>query len=174
MTKLPPPLLSSETIAARVRELGERIARDHAGKDLVLVPVLKGAFAFVADLARTIDLPLAVEFLSASSYGDGVAPMREPSVSFAPASSLAGRDVLLVEDIVDTGRTAAKLLDLLKAHGPASLRLCALLDKPSRREVPVAIDYKGFEIDDVFVVGYGLDHAGRWRNLPYVGVLSEP
>ncbi len=171
MSKDPPlPLFSADIIAARVRELGERITRDYAGKDLVLVVVLKGAFVFGADLARAIDLPLTVEFLSASSYGDGVVPTGDVRVSLEPEGPLAGRDVLLVDDIIDTGRTARRLLDILRAHEPASLKLCALLDKPSRREVEVNVDYAGFSVDDVFVVGYGLDHAGRWRNLPYVGV----
>ncbi|HEX2613673.1 MAG TPA: hypoxanthine phosphoribosyltransferase [Fibrobacteria bacterium] len=165
-------LLSAETIAARVRELGAQIARDYAGKDLVLVTVLKGAFVFGADLSRAIDLPLTVEFFSASSYGDGVASTGDVRVTLEPEGTLAGRDVLLVEDIVDTGRTAARLLELLRGHEPASLKLCALLDKPSRREVEVTLDYKGFEIADEFVVGYGLDLAGVWRNLPYVGVIN--
>lgn len=172
--KNPPlPLIPSDAIAARVLELGARITRDYAGKDLVLVTVLKGAFVFGADLARAIDLPLRVEFLAASSYGDGVAPAGDVRVTLEPEGPLEGRDVLLVEDIVDTGRTAARLLELLRGCEPASLRLCALLDKPSRREVAVNVDYGGFSVDDVFVVGYGLDHAGLWRNLPYVGVLAN-
>jgi hypoxanthine phosphoribosyltransferase len=170
MTKNPELLIPSESIAARVRELGAQITRDYAGKDLVLVTVLKGAFVFGADLARAIDLPLRIEFLSASSYGDGVASSGDVRVTLEPEGPLEGRDVLLVEDVVDTGRTAARLMELLRGREPASLKLCALLDKPSRREVTVNIDYVGFSVDDTFVVGYGLDHAGLWRNLPYVGV----
>jgi hypoxanthine phosphoribosyltransferase len=167
------PLIPAPSIAARVAELGAQITRDYAGKDLVLVTVLKGAFVFGADLARAIDLPLRVEFLSASSYGDGVASSGDVRVTLEPEGPLAGCDVLLVEDIVDTGATAARLLDLLRAHEPASLKLCTLLDKPSRREAPVTIDYTGLAIEDVFVVGYGLDHAGLHRNLPYVGVFES-
>jgi hypoxanthine phosphoribosyltransferase len=169
---LPKPLIPADTIAARVAALGAKITRDYTGKDLVLVTVLKGGFIFGADLARAIDLPLRVEFLSASSYGDGVASSGDVRVSLEPECPLAGCDVLLVEDIVDTGRTAARLLDLLRGHEPANLKLCALLDKPSRREVVVTIDYPGFTIEDRFVVGYGLDHAGLHRNLPYVGVAE--
>jgi hypoxanthine phosphoribosyltransferase len=168
----PRVLLSAETIAARVAELGAQITRDYAGKDLVLVTVLRGAFVFGADLARAIDLPLKVEFLSASSYGDGVVPSGDVRVTLEPDGPLAGRDILLVEDIVDTGRTAARLLELLEAHEPASLRLCALLDKPSRREIEVPVEYTGFPIDDVFLVGYGLDHAGLHRNQPFIGVVE--
>jgi hypoxanthine phosphoribosyltransferase len=164
------PLIPSEAIAARVRALGEQITRDYAGKDLVLVCVLKGGFLFAADLARAIDLPLRIEFLGASSYGDGIASSGDVRVTLEPEGPLAGCDVLVVEDIVDTGRTAARLLELLRAHAPASLKLCSLLHKPARAETPVGIDYLGFEIDDVFVVGYGLDHAGRHRNLPFVGM----
>jgi hypoxanthine phosphoribosyltransferase len=169
----PRVLISSDDLSARVRELGAQIALDYAGKDLVLVIVLKGAYVFGADLARAIDGPVTVEFLAASSYGDGVASSGDVRVGLEPEGPLAGRDVLLVEDIVDTGRTATRLLELLRGHEPASLKLCALLDKPSRREVPVSVDYGGFSVDDVFVVGYGLDHAGAWRNLPYVAVLAN-
>jgi hypoxanthine phosphoribosyltransferase len=168
----PRVLISAESIAARVAELGAQITRDYAGRDLVLVTVLRGAFVFGADLARAIDLPLKVEFLSASSYGDGVVPSGDVRVTLEPDGPLAGRDVLLVEDIVDTGRTAARLLELLEAHEPASLKLCALLDKPSRREVEVPVEYTGFPIDDVFVVGYGLDHAGLHRNQPFIGAVE--
>jgi hypoxanthine phosphoribosyltransferase len=166
----PNVLISAESLAARVAELGAQITRDYAGKDLVLVTVLRGAFVFGADLARAIDLPLKVEFLSASSYGDGVVPSGDVRVTLEPDGPLADRDVLLVEDIVDTGHTAVRLLEILESHGPKSLKICALLDKPSRREVEVPVDYIGFPIANVFVVGYGLDHAGLWRNLPYIGV----
>jgi hypoxanthine phosphoribosyltransferase len=172
MAKHPAPLLPADAISVRVRELGAQITRDYAGKDLVLVPVMKGAFLFAADLARAVDLPLRVEFLGATSYGDGTVSTGDLRVTLEPEGPLAGLDVLLVEDIVDTGRTAARLLELLRARKPASLKVCALLDKPSRRVVPVEIDYRGFEIEDVFVVGYGLDHAGLYRNLPYVGVTE--
>lgn len=165
-------LISAETIAARVRELGAAIARDYAGKDLVLVAALKGSFVFAADLARAIDLPLRIEFLRGESYGDGTVSSGEVRVTIEPDVLLAGRDVLLVEDIVDTGRTSSRLLGVLEAHKPASLKVCSLLHKPARRVIDVPVDYLGFTIDDVFVVGYGLDHAGFHRNLPYIGVAE--
>ena len=165
-------LLSAEAIAARVAELGHAIARDYSGRDLVLVCSLKGAFVFAADLARAIGIPLRVEFVRAESYGD--ATVSSGSVRIREVTNLAldGRDLLLVEDIVDTGRTSARLLEVLRTHEPASLKLASLLFKPSRQVVPVPIDYLGFTIGDEFVVGYGLDHAGLHRNLPYIGVLE--
>jgi len=164
-------LLSAEAIAARVAELGARITRDFAGAELTVVCTLKGGFIFAADLARAIDLPVRIEFLRGESYGDATTSSGAVRVTLEPDALLNGRDVLLVEDIIDTGRTASRLLDVLRAHRPARLSVCALLHKPAREVVPVPIDYLGFTIDDVFVVGYGLDHAGLWRNLPYVGVL---
>lgn len=163
-------LLTAETLAARVAELGSAITRDYAGKDLVLVCALKGGFVFAADLARAIDLPLRVEFLRGESYGDSTTSSGTVRITLEPDVLLAGKDVLLVEDIVDTGRTSSQLLNVLKAHRPASLKLCALLHKPAREVVPLPLDYTGFVIDDQFVVGYGLDHAGLYRNLPYIGV----
>lgn len=163
-------LLSPESIAARVAGLGRDITRDYAGKDLVLVCALKGGFIFTADLARAIDLRLSVEFLRGESYGDGIVSSGAVRITQEPDVLLSGRHVLLVEDIVDTGRTSIQLLEVLQAHKPASLKLCALLHKPAREVVPVPIDYLGFTIEDAFVVGYGLDHAGLHRNLPYIGV----
>jgi hypoxanthine phosphoribosyltransferase len=165
-------LISPEALAARVRELGAAVTRDYAGRDLVLAVDLKGSFVFAADLARAIDLPLRIEFLRGESYGDSTVSSGEVRITIEPDVLLAGRDVLLVEDIVDTGRTSSRLLDVLKAHKPASLKVCALLHKPARRVVDVPVDYLGFTIDDVFVVGYGLDHAGLHRNLPYIGVAE--
>jgi hypoxanthine phosphoribosyltransferase len=170
---IPRPLISADAIAARVGELGLEIARDYSGKDLVLVVVLKGGFMFAADLARAIDLPLRVEFFRAESYGDGEVSSGGVRVTLDPDTLLAGRNVLLVEDIVDTGRTLSEIVKALRAHGPASLKICALLDKPARRIVPVPIDYLGFTIGDEFVVGYGLDQAGLYRNLPFVGVVKQ-
>ena len=165
-------LLSPDAIAARVAELGREIARDYAGRDLVLVCSLKGAFVFTADLARAIGVPLRVEFIRAESYGDAKGSSGSVRIREVTDLALDGRDLLLVEDIVDTGRTSARLLEVLRAHEPASLKLASLLFKPSRQVVPVPIDYLGFTIGDEFVVGYGLDHAGLHRNLPYIGVLK--
>lgn len=163
------PLLSAEAIAARVAELGGAITEDYRGKELVIVGVLRGAFVFLADLARAIRLPLHVEFLSASSYGGGTESSGVVQLAGAGELGIRGRHVLLVEDIVDTGLTAHRLLEALRGQAPASLALCTLLHKPSRCRVPVEIAYRGFEIPDVFVVGYGLDHDGRLRNLPWIG-----
>jgi hypoxanthine phosphoribosyltransferase len=165
-------LLTPETIDARVRELGRDIARDYAGRELVLVCSLKGAFVFTADLARAIGIPLRIEFIRAESYGDATVSSGSVHIREVTDLALDGRDLLLVEDIVDTGRTSARLLEVLRAHEPASLKLAALLFKPSRQVVRVPIDYLGFTIPDAFVVGYGMDHAGLHRNLPYLGVLE--
>jgi hypoxanthine phosphoribosyltransferase len=165
-------LLSPEAIAARVAELGQEIARDYAGRDLVLVCSLKGAFVFTADLARAIGIPLRIEFIRAESYGEATVSSGSVRIREVTDLALDGCDLLLVEDIIDTGRTSARLLEVLQAHKPASLKLAALLFKPSRQVVPVPIDYLGFTIEDEFVVGYGPDHAGLHRNLPYLGVLE--
>ncbi len=164
-------LISADALAARVAELGADITRDYAGKEPVLVCTLKGAIIFTADLARTIDLPVRIEFVRGESYGADTESSGEVRITMEPDFLLTGRDVILVEDIVDTGLTVARLLDVLRAHKPASLKVCALLHKPARQVVHVPIDYLGFTIEDVFVVGYGLDHGGLYRNLPYVGVL---
>ena len=168
----PQALISAEAIAARVAELGREITRDKQGEDLVVISVLKGSFMFCADLIRQIDLPLNVEFLGVRSYGDSTETSGEVQITSDISRRLEGKDVLLVEDIVDTGLTLKFLLDLLARRGPSSLKLAALLHKPSRTRIPVQIDYLGFSIEDVFVVGYGLDHAQRHRNLPYVGVVK--
>jgi hypoxanthine phosphoribosyltransferase len=167
------PLISSEEIAARVRAIGARITRDYAGRELVLVCVLKGSYVFCADLARAIDLPLAIEFLGLKSYGDSQTTSGVVQITSDLARPVAGKDLLIVEDIVDTGLTMAYLRKNLATRGPRSVKLCALLHKPSRARVETAIDYLGFEIEDVFVVGYGLDWAERYRNLPFVGAVRE-
>ncbi len=164
------PLLTEEQIQRRVKELGAQITRDYATKDLALVAVLKGSYMFLADLARAIDLPLTVDFMGISSYvgtkSTGV--VRLTSDLNRPVEGL---DVLLVEDIIDTGLTMKYLLDNLGTRRPASLKLAAFLEKPARAKVKVPIDYLGFEVEDQFLVGYGLDVDGRLRNLPYVGIL---
>jgi hypoxanthine phosphoribosyltransferase len=166
------PLIAAAALRARVRTLGRAITRDYAGRSLTLICVLKGAVVFFADLVRAIDLPVTLEFIAVSSYAGATESSGEVRISADVARPLAGKDVLLVEDIVDTGLTAEFLVNLLQARGPRSLALCTLLEKPARARTQVDIAYRGFVIDDVFVVGYGLDHDGRYRNLPYLGVLT--
>jgi len=168
----PVELISASEIATRVKALGQQITAEYAGKSLVLLCVLKGSFVFAADLARAIDLPLRVEFLGVRSYGDDTRSSGVVQITLDLARPIAGDHVLVVEDIVDTGLTLSYLREQLLARGPTSVKVCALLHKPSRSVKPVAIDYLGFTVEDVFVVGYGLDHAERHRNLPYVGVIK--
>lgn len=165
-------LLSEEQIAAKVRELGAQISRDYAGRRLVLVSVLKGSLPFMADLMRAISVPLRIDLMEVSSYG-GVTTESSGLVRIIKdlSASIDGEDVLLVEDIIDTGLTLNYLLRYLRGKNPRSLRICALLDKPARRLVDIPIDYRGFEIPDQFVVGYGLDYGELYRNLRDVAVL---
>ena len=167
------PMLTAEVIAKRVQELGEEITKAYAGRPLVLVSVLKGSFVFTADLMRHVDLPLRTDFLGTRSYGEGTETSGVVQITQDLSRPIEGEDVMLVEDIVDTGLTLAHLLDLLQTRKPASLRICALLHKPSRAKVQVPIDYLGFTIEDKFVVGYGLDWAERYRNLPFIGVVEH-
>jgi hypoxanthine phosphoribosyltransferase len=174
MTGAPEELLSARQIEERVRVLGAQIARDYADKSLVLLCVLKGSFVFAADLARAIDLPVRVEFLGVRSYGDDTKSSGVVQITQDLTRPLSSDDhILLVEDIVDTGLTLSYLREQLLARLPASVKVCALLHKPSRTVRPVEIDYLGFTVEDVFVVGYGLDYAERYRNVPYVGVLKS-
>ena len=165
-------LVDEGAIELKVRELGARIAEDYRGRDLVLVSILKGALPFLADLMRQIPIPLALDFLEVSSYGASTETSGVVRILKDLANPIEGRHVLVVEDILDTGTTLAHVVDHLRSQQPASVRLCTLLDKPARRLVPIEIDYKGFEIPDKFVVGYGLDYAERYRNLPFIGVLK--
>jgi hypoxanthine phosphoribosyltransferase len=165
--------LSAEEIAKRVQELGAQISRDYADKELVLVGVLKGSFIFMADLARAIAGDLRVEFLGVQSYGDETTSSGVVQITFDLTKPIDGKHVLIVEDIVDTGLTMDYLLEQMRTRHPASVKLCALLHKPSRMKKPCVIDYLGFTIPDLFVIGYGLDYAQKYRNLPYIGVLSE-
>jgi hypoxanthine phosphoribosyltransferase len=165
-------MLTADQIATRVRELGQAISRDYATRRLVIVPVLKGSFVFAADLVRAIDLPLRVDFLGVRSYGTGTETSGVVQITQDLSRPIEHDDVLLVEDIVDTGLTMAHLTELLKTRGPSSIKVCTLLRKPSRSRVDVPVDYEGFSIDDRFVVGYGLDFAERHRNLPYIGVIE--
>ena len=165
--------ISAEKIAARVQELGAQISREYAGKELVLVGVLKGSFIFMADLARAISADVRVEFLGVQSYGDETTSSGVVQITFDLTKPIDGKHVLIVEDIVDTGLTMDYLLEQMRTRHPASVKLCALLHKPSRMKKPCVIDYLGFTIPDLFVIGYGLDYAQKYRNLPYIGVLTE-
>lgn len=163
-------MISAKAIAARVEELAREITSHYRGTDkLVVVGLLRGSFVFIADLVRELDLPVEVDFMEASSYGNATHSSREVKILKDLRGEIAGRDVLVVEDIVDTGFTLTHVLHLLRAREPARLEVCALLDKPSRREVPIRATWTGFEIPDEFVVGYGIDFAQRNRNLPYIG-----
>lgn len=165
-------LISEEELKAKVKELGAQIAQDYKDKNPLLISVLKGATVFLADLIRAMDIPLGIDFIATSSYGNSDTSSGIVRILMDLESSIRGRHVLVVEDIVDTGHTLHYLMNILSARGPASLRLCVLLDKPQRREVPIKADYVGFRIPDYFVVGYGLDYAEKYRNLPFVGVLK--
>jgi hypoxanthine phosphoribosyltransferase len=164
-------LVSEEAIRAKVQELGRLISDDYRGKDLLLVGLLRGAIVFLSDLMRAIDIPVQLDFMGISSYGTGT-DSGAVRVVMDLETDITCRNVLIVEDIVDTGKTLSYLVGNLRARQPTSLRICALLDKPDRRLVPIDVDYVGFEIPDKFVVGYGLDFAEGYRNLPFVGVLK--
>ncbi len=166
-------LLSTEEIAARVRELGAQISLDYAGKKLALICVLKGSFVFTADLARAITIPLRVDFLGTQSYGEGTSSSGLVQITQDLTKPIDGEHVLVVEDIVDTGLTISHLLDLLRVRKPASVKVCSLLHKPARTRIEVPIDYLGFTIEDKFVVGYGLDWAEKYRNLPFIGLVEH-
>ena len=163
-------MISAKAIAARIEDLCREIHDEFNGTDkLVVVGLLRGSFVFIADLVRELDLPIEVDFLEASSYGDGMESSREVRILKDLRSGIEGRDVLVVEDIVDTGWTLSHVTGLLGARNPARMEVCALLDKPSRREVDIRATWTGFEIPDEFVVGYGIDYAQRNRNLPHIG-----
>jgi hypoxanthine phosphoribosyltransferase len=166
-------LISEAKIQARVRELGAQIARDYAERELVLVGVLKGSFCFLADLARAIPShEVRVEFLGVQSYGDETSSSGVVQITFDLGRPIDGKHVLVVEDIVDTGLTMDYIISNLQTRHPASVKLCSLLHKPSRMKKACAIDYLGFTIEDLFVIGYGLDFAQKYRNLPFIGVLE--
>ena len=165
-------LIDEEQLAARVKELGEEISRDYEGKRPLLISVLKGSILFMADLMRAITIKCDIDFMAVSSYGAGTQSSGVVRILKDLDASVEGRHILIVEDILDSGVTLSHLLSLLKTRNVASIRICTLLDKPERRRVPVNVDYRGFVIPDEFVVGYGLDYADLYRNLPYVGVLK--
>ena len=164
-------LFDQAQLEAKVAQLGEQISRDYEGKDLLLVGVLKGSVVFMADLMRRITVPAAIDFMAVSSYGSGVKTSGVVRILKDLDRSIEGKDLLIVEDILDSGMTLHYLRDLLRDRGCASVRIVTLLDKPERRKVDIHPDYVGFQIPDAFVVGYGLDYAEKYRNLPYVGIL---
>ncbi|MEW5288965.1 MULTISPECIES: hypoxanthine phosphoribosyltransferase [Erwinia] len=164
-------MISEEAIATRIAEMGRQITEHyrHSGSDMVLVGLLRGSFMFMADLCRKIEVPHEVDFMTASSYGSGMSSTRDVKILKDLDEDIRGKDVLIVEDIIDSGNTLSKVSEILRLRQPKSLAICTLLDKPDRREVEVAVEYVGFTIPDEFVVGYGIDYAQRYRNLPYVG-----
>ncbi len=167
------PLVTQEQMRTRIRELGRQIAADYAGKDLVLLGVLKGAYAFYADLARAIRIPLRVDFIVVTSYGTKSKSSGKVKLVSDLTEPVAGKDVLLVEDIVDSGLTVNYLLKTLAKRKPRSLKVCTLLSKPERRTIDVDLQYVGFKIPNKFVVGYGLDYQQKYRNLPYLAALDQ-
>ncbi len=166
-------LISEEELAAIVAELGAKISEDYKDKNLLMVSVLKGSVVFMSDLMRAVTIPCEIDFMSVSSYGDKTKSSGTVRILKDLDRDISGYDVLLVEDILDSGKTLSYLMDLLYARNPASIRICTLFDKPERREVDIFADYKGTSVPDEFIVGYGLDYAEKYRNLPYIGVLKE-
>lgn len=166
------PIVTQEEMRARIKELGKQIANDYTGKDLVLVGVLKGAYAFYADLARAIRIPMRVDFLIVTSYGGQSKTSGKVKVITELTEDIKGKDVLLIEDIVDSGLTVQYLIKTLSKQKPKSIKVCTLLSKPERRTIDVTLDYIGFKIPNQYVVGYGLDYQQKYRNLPYLAVLD--
>jgi hypoxanthine phosphoribosyltransferase len=166
------PIVTQEEMRARIKELGKQIGNDYAGKDLVLVGVLKGAYAFYADLARAIRIPMRVDFLIVTSYGSQSKTSGKVKVVTELTEDIKGKDVLLIEDIVDSGLTVQYLIKTLSKQNPKSIKVCTLLSKPERRTIEVPLDYVGFKIPNKYVVGYGLDYQQKYRNLPYLAVLD--
>lgn len=165
-------LISEEEVEERVRSLADRISADYNGEEVLLICILKGSVFFTCELAKRITCPVKLDFMSVSSYGDATVSSGRVKIIKDLDDSIEGKNVIVVEDIIDSGRTLAHLLALLKVRNPKSIKLCTLLDKPDRRETEVNVDYVGFKIPDAFVVGYGLDYKQMYRNLPYVGVLE--
>ena len=165
-------LFSEEQLKNRVREIAQQITADYQGKEIMLISVLRGSFVFMADLCRAIDLPCTLDFMAVSSYGKGTKSSGQVQITKDLSDDIEGRHIIVVEDILDSGNTLSYLLKILENRHPASIRLCTLLDKPDRRVKPVEVHYSGFTIPDAFVVGYGLDYAEKYRNLPYIGILK--
>lgn len=166
-------LFSEEELKTRIKELGAEIGREYVGRKPLMIGILKGSVMFFADLLREIEGDLEIDFMAISSYGNGVKSSGEVKMIKDLDHKIEGKDVIIVEDIVDSGYTMKYLTGMLSARNPASIRICTLLDKPSRRETDVRVDYKGFEVGDEFVVGYGLDYAGLYRNVPFIGILKR-
>lgn len=165
-------LISETEVDEKIEALGKQISKDYEGRQVHLICVLKGGAFFMCELAKRITTPVSLDFMSVSSYGDGTSSSGVVRIAKDLDESIEGKDVLIVEDIIDSGRTLYYLMDVLRQRHPKSLRLCTLLDKPERREKDVKVDYVGFEIPDEFVVGYGLDYAQKYRNLPYIGLVE--
>ena len=165
-------LVSEEELKAKVAELGAQISKDYEGKNLVLVSILKGSVVFMADLMRAVSIPCSIDFMVVSSYGSGVKSSGVVKIVKDLDVPLAGKDLLIVEDILDSGLTLSYIKELLASRGPASIKIATLLDKPSRRKVDLVADYIGFSVPDEFVIGYGLDYDEKYRNLPYIGILK--
>jgi hypoxanthine phosphoribosyltransferase len=172
MDGMGPVLVASEDIQAKVRELGERITQDYRGEKLLLVGILRGAVVFLSDLMRHLELPCEIDFMDISSYGTGTQTSGVVRILKDLEEDITGRHVLIIEDIIDTGLTLSYLRRMLLQRGPASLEICALLSKPSRRQVDLSVKYLGFEVPDEFVIGYGIDYAGAYRNLPDIHALK--
>lgn len=166
-------MISEEEIDKRIRELGAKISREYEGKELHMICILKGSVFFASELAKRITVPVTLDFMTVSSYGNDTVSSGHIQIRNDLAESIEGRHVLVIEDIIDTGKTLSFLMKMLQERKPASLKLCTLLDKPDRRTHPVDVDDVGFEIPDEFVVGYGLDYAQKYRNLPYIGVVEN-
>ncbi len=166
-------LFSEKELAMRVKELGDQLTRDYAGKEILMIGVLRGAIIFMADLARAIQLPVAFDFMAVSSYGTSTSSTGVVRILKDLDEEIEGKHVLIVEDIIDSGLTLNYLLENLKSRNPRSIKICTLLNKPDRRKANVPVDYNGFVIPDHFVVGYGLDYAGKYRNLPFIGILKK-
>lgn len=165
-------LFSQEQLGRRVGEIANQITRDYQGREIMLISILRGSFVFMADLCRRIDLPCVIDFMAVSSYGTGTSSTGQVQITKDLSSDITDKHIIVVEDILDSGNTLGYLMKILEQRKPASIRLCTLLDKPDRRVKPVEVHYSGFTIPDAFVVGYGLDYAEQYRNLPYIGVLK--
>ena len=165
-------MISESDVDKRIAELGAKISKDYEGRTVHMICVLKGGVFFMCELAKKITVPVTMDFMSVSSYGNGTVSSGVVKIVKDLDDTIEGKDVLVVEDIIDSGRTLSYLLDTLKSRMPNSLKLCTLLDKPDRRVTEVDVDYTGFEIEDKFVIGYGLDYAQKYRNLPYIGVVE--
>ncbi len=165
-------MISEEDVDAKIAEIGKRISEEYAGEQVHLVCILKGSVFFTCELAKRITVPVSLDFMSVSSYGDGTSSSGIVKIAKDLDETIEGKNVIVIEDIIDSGRTLHYLLDVLQKRNPKSMKLCTLLDKPERRVKQVAVDYVGFAIPDKFVVGYGLDYAQKYRNLPYIGVVE--